>query len=1164
MYSIMCLTLKPLGSVFVMDKFLKVRNHNFIFSLVLVALAISLPFVAAAHNPEKYAKSSVLSSGNWGRAEVSSSGMHFISNSALTSMGLNPATVNVYGYGGRCVPNKLAISEPDDLPLIPSVRTGSGLLFFAVDNVSWRAEESNSEMNYAHSTHPYSTTAYYYFSDRPLSDTESADAVSGDYSFVASAPAVNAFRQRLLHESELTPPYTSGRDFLGEDFRASSSQTFRFDLPGNRGDVKMRVRFGANISGGSATLSLTANGNKLSSSNADVVTAITTENQFLKTTSTVKTASGCGEKLTVGISCSLTGVVTTAALDFIEVEYDRPLDISAGYLYFYGRVNAQQSFLLSGCDNSTVIWDVTDPARPKAVNYSLEGSTAKFTVRETGLREFVAFKPAATGWLSPVKPAKVANQNLHALENPDMLIISPRRYLNSAGELADLHRRKDGMTVHVITPEEIYHEFSSGNPDVGAFRKILKMWGDRANADASLKYPSYCLILSKATYDNRRISSSIRALDYPIVPIWQSEGYFSEPTSYCTDDFVGMIDDSDNYFDMGSQKIRVAVGRLPVKGEDELASLVAKICEYVDNPEYGNWRNNVMLIADDQDYGKHLEQTESVYSEMVNNGNGADFAYEKLYLDSYPLVSTATGDTYPAAREKMLGKWNEGVAWINYIGHANPRAWSHEQLLTWRDINGFTNRRLPFLYAATCSFAKHDLVEPSGAEVLLLNPQGGIIGTICPSRTVYIPQNGTLSSLAGAAAFGRTAKGTPKRVGDVMTESKNNYPGIDENKLRFSLLGDPAISVPSPALNVVVDKIGDTEVSSLGSGDFPVIGARSRIKISGHIADISGAPATDFNGTLQAVLFDAERAITTFGNGEDGKVMYYNDRKTRLFNGAARVSNGQWEITVLMPAEIENNFSPALFSMYAWSDTGMEANGGCEQLYVYGYDTEAPEDTDGPVISGFALNNDSFRPGDATHPDPLVLATLSDVSGINISEAGVGHKMLLTLDNDKYFEDLCNFYKPDADSEGGGVIAYPLSGLEPGDHVLELTVWDNANNSSKASLPFRVSLNSSIQTIGLTTDANPAHDKVTFRMTTDRALSVMNYRIEVFDLGGHEVWTTGKQQKSRDDGSVSATWYLTDKNGTRVNRGLYLCRATVESSEGISSSKTIKLAVAAQ
>ena len=82
--------------------------------------------------------------------------------------------------------------------------------------------------------------------------------------------------------------------------------------------------------------------------------------------------------------------------------------------------------------------------------------------------------------------------------------------------------------------------------------------------------------------------------------------------------------------------------------------MASKIEKYVKNPNYGAWRNKVMIIADDGDNGNHLAQAEAVYDNLRSSGNGKSFLYDRLYLDSYPLEYSSVGAIYPKATERML------------------------------------------------------------------------------------------------------------------------------------------------------------------------------------------------------------------------------------------------------------------------------------------------------------------------------------------------------------------------------------------------------------------------------------------------------------------------------------------------------------------------------
>ena len=1118
-------------------------KHFYISLIVLILTAVP----ALAINPEFYATSSRMAEGRWVKVEVKETGMQFISNSTLKGLGFsNPDKVNVYGYGGRMLPERLDTTVPDDLPLAVSLRTPAGIVFFGHCSTDW---ELSAKGEYSHISNPYSDHSYYFLSDR---DEERPVASQAEEAVATDAEPISVFTECLLHEQDILAPYTSGRVILGEDFRTQRTRTFNFQLPDNTGVAKASVVFGARVSNGMSTVNVRAIGTDASGS---VNIPGTSNSTTFLNRNTCSLSVESGEKLSLEVAYTNSGTLFTAALDYIEVSYPRQLRLRNDELYFRLNPSSATEVVIEGCSDATILWDVTDPVSPKAVTLHQDSGDTKF-VTPGGERRYIAFNPGkvtrtATG------AGVIRNQNLHAMDAPGMLIVSPEQYRTQALRIADLHAKTDGLQVSVVSPEEVYNEFSSGTPDVTAFRRLLKMWYDKAGGNPG-DYTAYCLLFSRPTYDNKLGTPLVKRAGYPRIPIWQEPGVFTESGSYSTDDYIGMLDDQPGTLSLGNSTIHVAVGRMPVKSVAEAETAVSKLEKYLLTPTLGTWRNNVMLIADDQDNGQHLEQAEKVIANMRSGENGSDLIYEKLYLDSYPLGYSGQGAVYPEAKQRMMDKIAEGVSLIDYIGHANPKSWGHENLLTWTDITSMTNRNLPFLYAATCAFMYWDADEVSGAEEMWLTPEAGVIGMICPSRTVYISANGTLNAHVASWMFKRGADGLPLRLGEIMINGKNNFKG-DTNKLRYGFMGDPAMRLPYPGYKVELTTINGKAAS--GQDDYPELQARSRVRLSGRISDIEGNTAEDFNGTIEIQLYDAEKVVETYGNGTEGKVCTYNDRKTRLFTGRTTVSNGYWETEFIMPSEIENNYSPALISLYAMNENGDEANGSNEQLYVYGFDTTATDDTDGPAITDFYINELGFKDGSAIGPNPVVYASFSDPSGINLSEAGIGHRMTISVDGKDWYDDLDLYYAPDVETFEKGKISYPLQGIEPGDHTLTLTVWDTANNSSSASLNFSVRADWKPSITELTTDVNPATTSVNFLISVDGSLGKMGCTLEVYDLGGKLVWSADTSGFSESVNSLSYRWDLRDSNGRRVPRGIYLYRSTVTTPEGHVTTKTRKLAV---
>lgn len=1134
-------------------------NAKIAFSFSLAILA-SLGVSAAS--ADKYASSSILSSGKWVKIDISTPGLQTLTKQNLKNFGFNnPNNVFVYGYGGRIVPEALSSDLPDDLPPIPIVRSDDGAItFYATGNISTKVSTS-SKMTYDHTINPYSDKSYYFISDvAPVSSTSSIDL-----SDIEGLPVATTFTSQLVHESDLLQCATSGRDYLGEDFRSNKSQTFNFDLPDNAsGNATIRVRFGANTNGAPSSFIVSANGQRLPATSEEKIPAVTSSDQYYRIATTTKLAEGVGNSLNVGIEYSQGGLVNFARLDWIEVEYERALSLKDSRLYFIVNPSKPTSYTISGVSDHAIIWDVTRPWDIKIVNgvYNPAEKSISIGVKESGLREFMVFEPSAKGATVPGR-FKIANQDLHALPTPDMVIISPDEFAAAAERIANLHRSHDGMTVHVLSPEKIFNEFSSGNPDVSAFRKLLKMWYDRSQAKPDDRQFGYCLLMGRPTYDQKAKNPETIKSGYPRTLIWQSPNGLTETSSYGTDDFLAMLEDESDERPMQDRKHLIGVGRYPVTSAVEADIIATKLESYINDRSYGIWRNNVMVIADDGDSAQHLQQAQKAIDFMSSEGSGPNYAYDRVYLDAFELKQTGAGLTFPDAKERMLMKWQkEGVSLITYIGHANPKEWGHEKLLTWKDITGMSNQHLPVIYAATCSFGKWDAVDISGAEHMVANPAGGAIAIITPSRTVYINKNEAISNSVAREFFRKDSIGKGQRLGDILRLGKNFISTPDDNMLRYHLFGDPALRMPVASHSIVIDSIGGSPLAT-NLSDAPVIEARSSVRISGSITDAKGNIAP-FNGPIQYILFDAEKSIETHGWGEKGKVSVYQDRSSKLATGSTMVKDGHWEAIILMPAEISNNFAPAFLSLYAY-DTAMsaEANGSTDKLYVFGYDDNSSDDIEGPSIEKFGVSTSgSLSP--IVHSNPVAMAIFSDESGINISDAGIGHKMCLVLDYGKVFDDVCNYFSPDPEDATKGSIAYPLNNLEPGEHQLKLTVWDNVGNSSSETINFKVGLNMRPDVAEISSVYNRERDQIDMKVTTDRALCALQCKLECFDLLGNLLWSLDRKVYSNNNSSFSISWDINDANGNRLPRGIYNLRATITSDEGLSASHSKKIAIPAK
>ena len=1143
------------------DTAMRVKMKYVIRWALCLLLMANCAVTANALDKSYYAETSKLASGKWVKIAVKESGIYQITADDIRKWGLGSdlSQIHVFGYGGAPLSETmLGDNYADDLPQMPIVRTGDRILFYAQGPVTWH-HFSTFEQVQVHN--PYSNSGFYFVTnDSRFNDVEIKKATNEPHGTV-----VTTYIERLYHEQDLVNPGETGRRYLGESFTSSKKQSFKFDLNGlvDGGTVRVMTMFGHKTLA-PASLKFSYNGTELPVTSTETLDTVKDINSHVhyKTNRSIKdfTLDNGGTSLEYTIELSSRGSVYLARLDYITVNYPRTLALRNGSLVFGMKTaNPNNSYRVSGCSSSTRVWDVTLPFAPLQLSTQAGDGTVTFSPVADGRREFVAFDESGT-YSDPEFIGEVTNQDIHGETTPDMIILCPSAYMDQARRVAELHQKHDRFNVLVLDHEKVFNEFSSGNQDAMAYRRLCKMFYDRGATEDGHKL-GYLLLLGCGSYDNRLVGQNSEALNYPRLLTWQSDISNEDDNSITTDDYFGILDDESGIDNL--DEMNISVGRMIVKSVAEARTAVNKLIKYVDKPYYGAWKNQVLMVADDENSGIHMEQSKKMIEVARENG-GEDMVYNYVFTDAFNAVSEGGARTYPEARAKMFTTLREGVLWWNYIGHASTQNWTGEGLMMRSDVETqLYYRHLPVLYAATCEYCRFDNSVLSSGERIFLNANGGAIALLCPARLAYISENGALSSLVARYAFSLDKDGKPRRIGDILRLSKNAIAASENNHRRFIVFGDPAMRMAWAPYRVQVETINGEPVDS---EDMPIFKARQQVEFSGKIVDNKGELATNFNGSIVSTLFGPEQSVTTHGYGKEGKQVSYEDRTNRLAINIDTVVGGKFKVRIIIPSEVNNeydNYRPSLINMYAYdSRDSIEAKGANSDFFIYGYEDEQVTDTIGPKIITLGLNDVHFNDGDNVNESPLVLATVSDESGVNFSTAGIGHSMTLTLDGTTSYNDLVSYYTPMFTQEGTlGSINYQLTDLTPGKHTLRLRVWDVYNNVSEKTISFNVINGLAPEIADVYCASNPASVETSFYVKHNRPDAVVSVTIEVYDLMGRRVWSTTQAGRSDMYTSTPVTWDLTDGGGRRVPRGIYVYRATI-STDGIKeATKAKKLAV---
>lgn len=1116
----------------------------FVFGLLTSAWADS----------SRYASESVLNSGKWVKIQVAEDGIYKLTAADLKKMGFsNLDKVAVYGYGGWPLDEDFSTTYIDDVPEVAVWRSADYLLFYGKGPRKW--EYSSSDKSFIHTNNPYSNYGYYFVTEKETAGRTMEKAASA----AGATLQVTTFDDYVLHEEELVSVNSSGRELYGESFTSTLSRDFTISVPGITNDEgKATLSF---ISRGNGTITMNVDGNTLISGSVSVPSD---EYEVARELYRERAwTADKGETVKVNIGYSTTGH-KNVHLNYFRLQMKRQLKVYDNYTFFRSlsaRGNASR-FVIQGADASTLVFDVTDGVNPQQMETSLNGTELSFSIpASASLREFVAVKPSQIK--APVIVGEVANQNLHALPQQDMIIIAQPNFTTQAERLAEAHRTKDNLTVRVVTPESIYNEFSSGTPDATAYRRFMKMFYDRKTSEADA--PKYLLLFGDGSFDNRKLTSAWKSVDMSnMLLTYQTEESLNQ-YSYVVDDYFGFLDDANNGEEIYEQKVDIGIGRFPVRTVAQATNAVDKVISYIENKNTGAWKNNLCFMADDGNNADrftigHMEEADSLADHL--NRDHPELMIHKLYYDAYKKDKTA--GSYPDVRANLQKLLKDGLLLFNYTGHGGTTALSDEKVVTQTDIAQYTYPCLPVWVTATCDFTRFDNVETSAGEDVFLNAKSGGIALFTTVRVAYRPYNAYIDSHLLHNLFSRV-NGRKRSLGDAMKAMKRSLVAsgsynTNRVKMGFCLIGDPAVKLAYPEYGMKVTAINGQPV-----GETPVsFKALEKITVEGEVLDVSGQLATDFTGIVNPTVKDSKMTVTCLKNNnqDDSPAFTFTDYPNTIFIGNDSVRNGKFSFTFTVPKDISYSNLQGKMNLYAVdTESGNEAQGNFDNFIVGGTSDTAETDTIGPEIRALYLNDTTFVDGGQVNTTPYFVAELWDKSGVNITGSSVGHDMMLVIDESTVLSyNLNSYYELLPGEDGTGIVKFPIPALEPGKHTAEFWVWDILNNSTVRTFTFEVVEGLKPFLFDVIATPGIAREQVTFHLMHNRPESRMRVGIMVYDLAGRQLW---KHEESGTSGlfeNYTVSWDLTS-GGARMRPGVYIYRAAISTDNSKDATKARKFII---
>ena len=1105
-------------------------------------LALLCVSPAGAFNTSIYATQSKLSTGKWVKISIPENGVYEITYTELREMGFtNPSKVHVYGKGGNRISEKLDGSATDDLNQVPILRTGNKICFYGNGPVAFTLSDYSTNPHFTRVFNPYSQVGCYFLTEDAEPDRTPVEKVASPVSEYVNNPLSLGY---FFHEYELTSLTSTGKEMLGEDF--SRQQVFvDYHLP-HLADSTIVVQtaiaayttgsmFAGSVlhSGGISDTTLYSQ----SSSRINQPTNYVYYNfasPYAKQKLIKPAERGQYEPI---ITPSADGITASIArLDYFILTYKQENILADApdnqLLMGYGVTRGQDRFMLPNAPSSTIVWFINNPHSPMVIPtipYNDEAGTGvSFFSTAVSRSMYVAFDPAKTlKKISGYKP--VENQNLHAMQVPDFLIITTDAYLEQANRLADLHRAVDGIDVAVVTQDQVFNEFSSGTRDAMAYRLLCKMLYDRDNS----KFKNL-LLMGTGSFDNREIMGQ-----HPDdLLTYQSDNSNIENTSFTSDDFFGLLDDNSGT-NIPNDKLRIGVGRITCADADEARSDVDKIVEYYANPDYGVWRNNTLVSSDSPDQGEYMFQGQGYQNQIeedLHTGMHVSTVHNSMYPRSTLEPSFAVArKTATEAKRAMSNYLKSGAYFATYVGHAGPSSFTKQNRM-WitGDVARTTYPHYPIFSTACCDVAHYDNDTRGIAELMFHKRDGGAIALLTSSRMVFSSQNDRLNQYFINALFSYDRKGVMPTLGEAYRDSKLGFTSANVNKMSFFLLGDPAMKVNYPISRFNITSVNGTDMTGSQTAQITPL---SRFEIKAQVVDEEGNIDTGFNGDATVSLYDKEKVFTTLSFFGSGDRDIYVDRP-KLAEITGHVTNGMFTGTMIAPRvtlEHLNDTLMMLIRVYAHK-TGSDymVNGFTKQVMMMPFnESTAINDNEAPVITAMYMNDAAtFADGSVVAPNSVLYISASDNEGISMQSNSVANTMKLQLDGGKQsYEDVVCYATAD---DGGKVvkIEFPVSNLTVGLHTLTYTVSDMLGNQASRTISFVVGQGSAAD---LVADKMPAFldsdNMISIDVKTE--LSVLpEMTVRITDALGRLVWMTNA-------GSFPLTWDMKDMNGNKVPAGLY-------------------------
>ena len=701
---------------------------------------------------------------------------------------------------------------------------------------------------------------------------------------------------------------------------------------------------------------------------------------------------------------------------------------------------------------------------------------------------------------------KDISNNRSFRENVDGVIIFPG-YLTSsqinvfethAQDFAQLH---PDMNFIIKSQSEIFSEFGGNNPEPQAIEDYLELvfYGD-----GSPEYPGHpemqYVILLGSGIENWNPQNNKNKIIVALVP-----------NSVVSDDeFVDFDDDN---------RPDLIIGRIPAQNDQMMEHYLQRIEEYTQNPNLDFWRNEVLIMADDEHKGDTLEglSLTSGLNHTARAQDTEDFVSDTIIIDKVLGIEYGF-DEYqnkPEARAAQLEKINQGKLIWYFIGHGNEdvmgdedyfRASLHMDLLD-------NMEHLPLLLAASCEIGKFDNTEIDCiSEKFLFHEGGGSIASIAATAKVSGGANTILMKY-----LLRNIVDERMNIGNALRDAKLNSNAGLINSQFFNIMGDPIIDVLPPLSCGSIVGIPDS------------VQARQTVSISGDYENaINGIGETRVYESKYNKFY--ENTLTTSTQFYHYEVDYTNNGHTFYF-GNIEINNGEYDAQFIVPEDVHSGDEGRILNYVNDTSSSIDYLNSYLPMKLSSIPVDVIS-TGTPEVE-LLIDSPSFIAGDFVSTNPELMANIQDENGINVLGSS-GHCILLIVDGSLTPVDITEGFMYDTGSATNGVLTWQLEDISEGNHSIQLIVFDNLNNPTVAETNFVCKSSGAVSIEQMLPYPNPMSDGgyFTFVITEDSDIT-----ITIYTLTGRKIKTI--KQLNSLTGYNQISWDGKDDDGDEIANNTY-------------------------